>query len=308
MMIKLCKIIFLLIFINAALPTYSNIHILNKNRNEFKHIFYTFEDNLKSYPVEFLDDFAFACIMNQMSKTGMEVYELSAERKGIPASSYTMYRSVERSFSQPLSDNNYTNTQVWEVLRSNNEYYLRSRILGSLFPLIPAWSIRTTGLENKKCFCFITPDRLLSKQGRQIGITLLVEYDLNNLSYGDFIAQKRSIYPVIEQTEFIIGSHNYNVFIFEDKSMYQNMGGAKGLYITTCVPYQENQYIGIELPIEFNFNDSQGDDGVNYYALTNYFYRINQNINIGILVDSSNEIYDEAFEFIFNFLESALFE
>jgi hypothetical protein len=180
--------------------------------------------------------------------------------------------------------------------------------LGSLFPLAPAWNIRTTGIENRKSLCMIIPDRLLSKQRRLIGITVLIEYDLRNLSYDEFAAEKRSAYPVIEQTELTIGSHNYNVFIFEDKSVYQNMGGAKGLYITTNIQYRENNNIGIELPIEFNFNNSEGNEGISYYTLTNYFYRVNQGINIGILVDSSNEIYEEAFEFICNYLERVIFE
>ena len=276
--------------------------------NEFKKILDTFGNNLNFYPVEFLDDYAYACILNQMLKTGMEIYEFSAERKGIPVSSNSLYTSTEKSFLEPLPDNNYTDSQTWEILKSNNGYYLRSRILGSLFPLVPTWNIRTTGLDNKVCFCLITPDRLLSKQNRQIGISILVEYNLNNMAYDAFTAEKRSTYPVTEQKEISIGPHKYNVYTFEDKSKYQNMGGAKGLYITTCIQYQKNKTIGIELPIEFNSNSSQGENNVQYYRLEDCFYRINQNINIAILVDSSNEIYDKASEFIFKYLERVVFE
>jgi hypothetical protein len=116
-------------------------------------------------------------------------------------------------------------------------------------------------------------------------------------------------YPVIEQAEYIICNRNYNVFTLEDKSKYQNMGGMKGSYITTCVQYQENKNIGIELPIEINnFDADQKSDNTSYYPLSNFFSRINQNINIGILVDASNEIYDESLEFILNYLEKTIFE
>ncbi|MDR1451518.1 MAG: hypothetical protein LBI57_04195, partial [Helicobacteraceae bacterium] len=209
---------------------------------------------------------------------------------------------------EPSSNNNYTDSQTWEILKSNNEYYLRSRILGSLFPLVPTWNVRMIGLANKKSFCMIIPDRILSKQKHQIGISILIEFNLNNLSYDEFIDEKCSTYPIIEHKERIIGSHHYDVFTYEDKSKYQNMGGSKGLYITTCVQYQENKNIGIELPIEINLNNSQGNDSVSYYSLSDYFYRINQSINIGILVDASDEIYDEASEFIFNYLAKVIFE
>jgi hypothetical protein len=40
----------------------------------------------------------------------------------------------------------------------------------------------------------------------------------------------------------------------------------------------------------------------------NYFNRINQSINIGILVDSSDEIFNEASDFIFEYLENIIIE
>jgi len=240
--------------------------------NEFKKIFIIFNNNMSFYPLEYLDDYAYACIINQMFKTGMEIYEYTAERRKIPVSSNRLYGTVEKSFSKPLYDNNYSETQVWEIIKNNNEYYLRSRMLGTLLPLVPTWGLNIFGLNNKKSFCMITPDRLLSKQKNYIGISILIEYDLNNTSYDRFIAEKRSSFPVTEKKEFIIGSQKYDVFIFEDNSRYQNMGGAKGLYITTSVKYSENKKIGIELPLEFNFNNSQDGNSLSYYTISNCFY------------------------------------
>lgn len=40
--------------------------------DEFKSIFAVFDYNMDFFPVEFLDDYAYACIMNQMLRSGME--------------------------------------------------------------------------------------------------------------------------------------------------------------------------------------------------------------------------------------------
>jgi hypothetical protein len=155
--------------------------------NEFKKIFDIFNNDFDFYPLDFLNDYAYACIMVQMPKTGMEIYELSAGRGGTPLSSNGLYKSIAKCFLVPSSDGDYTDRQTWEIIKSNNEYHLRSRMLGSLFPLSSTWNIRITRLNNKKSFCIIKPDRLLSKQNHQIGITILIEFNLENLSYDEFI-------------------------------------------------------------------------------------------------------------------------
>jgi hypothetical protein len=150
----------------------------------------------------------------------------------------------------------------------------------------------------------------MSRKNNSIGISILVEFNLNNtISYDDFLEEKHNMYPVVEQSRKTIGNHEYDIMVFEDTAKYQNMGGMRGYYITTRVEYKDKSNSGIEMPIEIEFNSSSAETGKSsYYALKDYFNRINQNINVGILVDSSVEIFEEASDFIFQYLEYVIFE
>jgi hypothetical protein len=273
--------------------------------NQYKLILNLYSDNLNSYPIDFLFDYAYACIVVQMPNSAMEIYELAAKNGGTPLASNGLYKSIEKEFKDAIISNIYADKEIWEIMKSNDIYYLRSRMFGSLFPLMETWAVRMTGLDNNKSFCIITPDQLISKNNNSIGITILIEFNLNNLSYDDFLKEKLRIYPVVEQTKKVIGNHKYDIIIYEDKTKYRNMGGARGYYIAACAAYKNKSNSGIEIPIEFN-NASTGR--LNYYPLMNYFNRINQSINIGILVDSSNEIFNEASDFIFGYLEDIIIE
>jgi hypothetical protein len=274
--------------------------------NQYKLILNLYSDNLNSYTIDFLYDYAYACIMVQMPNSAMKIYELAAKNGGTPLASNRFYKSIEKGFKDAIIGNIYADKDVWEIIKSNDIYYLRSRMFGSLFPLMETWAVRMTGLNNNnKSFCAINPDQLISKNNNSIGITILIEFDLNNQPYDDFLKEKHNIYPVVEQTKKTIGNHKYDIIIYEDKTKYRNMGGARGYYIATCVEYKNKSNSSIEIPIEFN-NTSK--DGLNYYPLMNYFNRINQSINIGILLDSSNEIFNEASDFIFEYLEDIIIE
>ena len=279
----------------------------NHGYNEFKSIFEKFDINLNTMSLNFSYDYAYACIMVQMFKTGMHILESAEKRGGTPIIAHSLYQSISKSMNDAEVENTYQDNDVWKVLKNNGKYYLQSRMLGSLLPLKDTWNLRFLGFENRKSICMITPDRLISKKGNGIQINMLIEYDAGNETYSDFRQRKQSNYPVTNHSILQINGREYDVFTFEDPSKYQNMGGAKGYYITTCLKYSPETGAKIESPIEINFNGSV-NTGPGYYALTNMYNRINKDINVGILIDSSKEIFKEASDFIFSYLNDVIFE
>ena len=274
---------------------------------EFKQMLEKFDIDLNIISLNFLYDYAYACIMVQMFKTGMYILESAEKRGGAPAAANSLYQSISKSANDVEIKNTYQEKDVWRVIKNNNNYYLQSRMLGSLLPLKETWGLRVFGIENRKSICIITPDELISKKGREIQINILIEYDIGNETYFDFRQRKQNNFPITNHSVLQINNQEYDVFTFEDPSKYQNMGGAKGYYITTCLKYSPKTGVKIELPIEMNFSGS-GNDGPHYYRISDFYNRINKDINVGILVDSSEEIFEEASDFIFAYLENIIFE
>jgi hypothetical protein len=242
--------------------------------------------------------------MVQMPNTAMEIYELAAKNGGTPLASNRLYEIIGQGLKDAEISETYADKDIWEVIKSGNDYYSRNRMFGTLLPLVTTWNVRMTGLNNGKSFCIITPDRLTSEKNNSISITIMLEFDLNNLSYDDFLKEQYNRFPITAQTKKIIGNREYDIMVFEDKTKYQNMGGSHGYFITTHTEYKNQSNSGIEMPIDIRNGSTTGG----YYPQKDYFNRINQNINIGILVDSSDEIFDEASDFIFDYLESIIIE
>lgn len=272
--------------------------------HQYKEIFNLFSNDLNSYSVNFLNDYAYACFMVQMPKTAMKIYELAAKNGGMPLSSNRLYEVIGQGFKDAEMSVTYTDKEIWEMIKSGDDYYVRNRMFGILLPVMSTWNVRMTGFNNGKSFCIITPDKLTSEKNNEIGITIMLEFDLNNLSYDDYLKEQYNRFPITAQTKKTISNHEYDIMVFEDETKYQNMGGSHGYFITTFAEYKNQSNSSIEIPLEFNNITSP----VSYHPLKNYYNRIHQKINIGILVDSSDEIFNEASDFIFEYVESIIIE
>ncbi|MDR1240230.1 MAG: hypothetical protein LBK27_08945 [Treponema sp.] len=235
---------------------------------QHKLVFSIYGDNLNAYPADFLSDYAYACIMVLMPNTSMEIFELAAKNRMLSPRSNGLHASPAKVFKDADVRNTYTYQEVWEIMQSNNNYYLRSRILGSLLPLVSTWNVQTAGLNSGRSLCVIVPDPLISKNNNSIGITIMIEFNVNNQSYDDFLKEKRNTFPIVEQTKRIIGSHEYDIMIFEDMEKYQNMGGARGYCIATRAEYKSKSNSGIEIPLAFN---DILEEGLHYYKLSDFF-------------------------------------
>jgi hypothetical protein len=87
-----------------------------------------------------------------MLNTGMEIYELASKKGGTLPASSGLYESVKKTFKDAAAGNTYTDKDVWEIIKSDGIYYLRSRMFGSLFPLNTTWNVRMMGLNDNKSF------------------------------------------------------------------------------------------------------------------------------------------------------------
>jgi len=272
--------------------------------NEFVQIQTRFNKRPEEYSAYFINDLALACLMVQMYENALYYFDLAAGMSGSPAAN-TVHANLRNSFRDASAGNEYPRNSVWQVMKSNDRFYLLSRMLGSLIPINPSWDMRVMGLNDRKSLLIITPERLTSANNRAIGITILIEYNLTGVSYENYLRDNISRYPVVSREKRTINNHEYDVLVYEDKTKYTNMGGARGYIILTQLRFNNQNNTSIELPFEMN---TSGGSGVNYYSLNNIFHRINQNINICIMVDSSNEIFNEASNYIFNLLNRMVLE
>jgi hypothetical protein len=274
--------------------------------NEFKHVLET-DGNFDRYPVDFLHDYGYACLLAGLYKNSMYVYELAAARENKDVLSNRYYTTLSEIMIASSPGEEYTQQQVWKIIASEGQYYARSRMLGALLPLKETWNLQFSGLQNESIFCFIGPDKFIPKNGNQsIGVSILLQFFLSSTAYENFLNNFQASFPVIARTQKVIGDREYDILTYEDLEKYQHMGGSRGYYISTVLRYPQTPGIGIELPLDYTTEMQTGNP--QYYPLTQELDRINQDIYMGVLLDSCNDIFEESSDFLFTLLQNSVFE
>ncbi|QQO09931.1 hypothetical protein [Breznakiella homolactica] len=270
---------------------------------EFAEIMNT-DNDLNNYPLEFIHNYSYACIMVRMYKNALYSYEIgSVKDKDIL--NYRLYHVIKELFLEPDIESEYPYQEVWNVFISDEQPYLLSRMFGSLIPLKNTWNLQLINYQKKRGFFFFKPDKFVSNDGEDITITVLFEYNLEDLSYIEFQEQKIESLPIIKEEKRIINGREFDVYQFEDLTKYQHIGGSRGYYIMTSLDRTEYPGINIERPRNI---ERQENIPVQYFPLEKELDRVYGKINIGILVDSCNDIFEDTGKFIFDFLNACVFE
>jgi len=277
-----------------------------KGMNEFLYVIKKIKE-LKLLHPAFLEDYSYSCLLSFMFKNGLMALETASELRKKNISDYWTYKQLANMLQQPDINGNYPDNETWNLQKKENKFKLFSHMFGTSISVEENWDLKFTGLNNKQSFVMISPQKFVSSKGKEIGISVLFQYLVSDLSYADFVKNTKEKFSILTSEQRTINGINFNVYLFEDKSKYSSMGGSKGYYLTAEIPATKYSNCSIEFPYEINHENIETGN-VSYYALKNGYDRINDTIYVGILLDSCNEVFTESSNFFWELINQTIFE
>jgi hypothetical protein len=277
-----------------------------KGMNEYLYVVRNIRD-LKLLHPAFLEDYSYSCLLSRMFKNGLISLEVAAGLRGNDISGYWIYKQLRSMLQLPDVNSNYSDNETWSLQKKDGEYRLFSHILGTSIPIKGDWKLKYTGISDKQSFVMISPQRILSSTGKEIGISVLFQFSLIDTTYDEYVSDIKKKLPVISEEKKEINGVLFNVFVFEDKNKYINMGGSRGYYLVAEIPATKYSNCNIEFPLEIT--QGSGEEGkVSYYALKTGYDRVEHTVFVGILLDSCNEVFPESSDYFWGLLNQTIFE
>ena len=296
-------------------PSEYRFHWINGNflcsKSNIQDGVYEFIDVLKNenqnIQPEFLEDFAYNCMMSNMCFNGIYALNIAAEMKGINVTQYPYYKTLQKQIIPFDNSKEYQKDEIWVPITDRKDnHYFTSTALGTSIPINFKWKVNWTNYSNHSTTLMFQPERIKSKKGQDIGISMLIHYDINNQEVNSYINNQIKQYKIIKKENKKINNNDFVLFYISDDSKYQNMGGARGIIAFTEVKKSYYSNVSIEFPINLPANTNNSTVG--YFRPKQKFDRSDDPIKICIVLDSCNDVFIES-NVIFNkFIEACIFE
>ncbi len=276
-----------------------------KGVDEFIHVINRIDDMRLLHPA-FLEDYSYSCLFSSMFKNGFRAMETAAELRDVNVSDYRLYNTFKDMLQQPETNKNYADKETWVIRPQGDHFRLLSRILGTSIYLEREWNLKFTGIDNKQSFVLLSPPNFLSSKGKAIGITVLFQLSIADITYDTFSENIKKTISVVNEEVKIINGIRFKVFTFENPSIYTDRGGGRGYYLTAEIQPSEFSNCSIEFPYLVTSNEAE--TGLSYYPLGQDFDRIDHPVFVAILLDTCNEIFTESSIFFWELLNETIFE
>jgi len=274
--------------------------------NEYKYVLNIITDKTKLHPA-FLEDYAEACYFSNMFKSALDALEIASRIRNEPINSYNMYKSLKKAFIVSNIDGKYEKNDCWIFIKSGDQYVILSRMLGLNIPVNKTWKVNYADYQKRKTALFITPDEIISKKGKNIGISIAIFPSTEEITFDEFINSFIKKSNALNKGEKIISGQSVLIYEYSNPEIYQNIGGSHGYYAFLRLPYPKQPGIKIEVPSEI-INSSEQSGQVRYFAVKDIPDRFKHDVYICIMLDSCNEIFEESKKLYFESLGKMIFE
>lgn len=296
-------------------PSEYRFHWINGNflcsKSYIQDGIYEFIDVLKNetnnIQPEFLEDFAFNCMLSNMCFNGIYALTIAAGMKGINVTQYPYYKALKQQIIPFDVNKEYQKEEIWTPITDRKDnHYFASTALGSLIPIDFKWKVNWTNYSNHSATLLFQPERLKSKKGKDIGVSMIIHYDINNQEIDSYISDQIKQYKVSKKETKKINNNNFVLVYISDDSEYPNMGGARGILAFTEVKKSYYSNVSIEFPM--NLPSNQDNLTVGYFHLKQKFDRTDEPIKVCMVLDSCNDVFIESSVIFNNFMENCIFE
>ena len=261
--------------------------------------------------VFFLEDYAYSQLLCAMP---LHAYYALTNGGNIPeeaVENQTLLKLIKNSIKESSSDENYTSNQVWKVTQEKEGWsYVNSTMLGISFPVKSKWNLKLEPFaKDHPAFCIVSPKDFKLNE-KPIGISIMLMIYPESI-YSESIKHKLlDGFPIIKEEKVEISKKEFIKYTYEDLSKYQDArNGSRGyFYVGKIVP---GKYSGLkcEHKVDYSKIPSENTDGqIKYYATALAQKRLNEPVEIFILVDSCNALITETDKLLDEIFSDTVFE
>lgn len=259
----------------------------------------------------FIYDYAYAQLLANMP---LNAYYTITNGGNIPEEEIDdvqLLKLIKEFVKESSSSETYTEGQVWKVSQKKGDWnYIYSTMLGISIPCKNNWGLKLQPFTSKTpAMCILNPNDF-SVAGNKVGISIMVLAYPESL-YEDSIKQKYlKMFNSSDMCIVNMSDNDFERYEIEDLSRYNDVrGGARGyLYVSKIVP---NKYAGAMCEHSFDLSTAKKDNDSGepfYFKYEPAQNRLNEPVNIFILVDSCNALADETDKLLRDMFERAVFK
>ncbi|WP_169311847.1 tetratricopeptide repeat protein [Gracilinema caldarium] len=252
-------------------------------------------------PGAFWEDYGKACYLALMPKNAITAFQKAADLYNIPLSSYKIASTAIEQLKKPDINGTFSDTDVWNIIKSGESYYLMSRLFGMRLPIQGTWNVKHFGVNNRTSAAILAPPQIKSKTGKEIGINIVVLINFNDINQETFIK------PYLSKGTKQISVQNTPIPITRyewiDKETYAHMGGAHGYMTFLTLPASPESGLQLEIPQIFVSGSEKS-----FYKPNEIYDRMDHPVHIGIILDSCEEVYEESKAIYDAILSGAIFD
>lgn len=268
---------------------------------------------MKNYEINtfFLEDYSYSYLVSSMP---INAYYVITNGGNIPeeaVSNQSLLNLIKNTIKDSSADKTYTSEQVWRIAQvKDNNAFVYSTMLGISVPVKSQWGLRLEPFTKEHAaFCFLTPNDL-TLNGSPISISIVLMIYPESL-YSESIKQKTlNSLPITKKEKIEISGKEFEKYTFEDSSKYQDArNGALGYFYAAKITPEKLSGVKCEHEVDFSKVKSEGGAGQpKYFAIAPAQKRLNEPVEIQIIVDSCNALKDETIKLLEDFFSKAVFE
>ena len=259
----------------------------------------------------FIYDYAYAQFLSNMP---LSAYYTITNGGSIPEKeidNVQLLNLIKNLIKESSSSETYTKEQVWKVSQKKDEWnYVYSTMLGISIPCKDNWGLKLQPFTSKTpAVCILNPNDF-SVAGNKVGISVLLLAYPESL-YDDSVKQNYvNMFNTKGRSIVKISDNDFEKYEIEDLSRYNDVrkGARCYLYISKIQP---NKYAGAMCEHSFDFSSIKKDNHSNepsYFKFEPAQNRLNEPVNIIILVDSCNALAEETDKLLEDMFKRSVFK
>ena len=259
----------------------------------------------------FIEDYAYSYLLSSMP---LNAYYAITNGGNIPEEAIlnqSLLNLIKNAVKESSADETYTYDQVWKISQvKDDSAFVYSTMLGISVPVKSQWGLRLEPFTKEhSAFCFLTPNDL-TLNGSPISISIVLMIYPESL-YSESIKQKTlNSLPITKKEKTEINGKEFEKYTFEDSSKYQDArNGLLGYFYAAKILPEKLSGVKCEHEVDFSKVKSEGEAGQpKYFAIAPAQKRLNEPVEVLIVVDSCNALKDETIKLLDDFFSKAVFE